>query len=113
MPIVKDVQSGQSIEVRGLDTPRALLAVFLREVIYKNRPEQVTAEVVEKHFPEYKRAICRYQESRDDGTKRHFTEFWRFCVEEGLAAAPPRPRKSRRSARGPRTKGSFSARRQR
>lgn len=99
MLIVKDVESGESVEVRGLDTKRALLAVFLREVLYKSAPEKVTAEVIEKHFPEYQQSIRRIKDVGEDGSLRYYTQLWRFCVEEDWVQGQPAPARYRRRAK--------------
>ena len=89
MPTVIDTISDQRFQVCGTDPRRALLAVFLREVLFRKTPEAVTWDVVEAHLPDYEANRCfRTRVIRDgQGELRVLTEFWKYVVREGLAEA--------------------------
>ena len=81
---VRDVSTGQEYEVPGADPKRAVLALFLAQVLYKHRPETVTWEVVEAKLPEYEHSIQQNTQRKRDGSISNFYQLWRFMAEEGL-----------------------------
>lgn len=91
MATVVDTLSNQKFLVSGVDSRRALLAVFLREVLYRRSPETVTWDVVEAHLPEYESKKCfRTRVIRDrQGGLNVLTELWKYVVREGLQKPPP------------------------
>lgn len=84
-----DTISRQKFLVTGVDTKRAMLAVFFREVLYKKTPEAVTWDLVEQELPAYEAKNCfRTKVIRNEsGALSVLTEFWKYVVEEGLADA--------------------------
>jgi hypothetical protein len=84
-----DTISRQKFLVTGVDTKRAMLAVFFREVLYKKTPEAVTWDLVEQELPAYEEKNCfRTKVIRSEsGALSVLTEFWKYVVEEGLADA--------------------------
>jgi hypothetical protein len=89
MPTVVDTISSERFQVSGVDSKRALLAIFLREVLFKKTPETVTWEVVEAHLPDYEAHRCfRTRVVRDgQGELNVLTELWKYVVREGLSEA--------------------------
>lgn len=89
MPQVIDTLSRQTYLVEGVNTQRAMLAVFLREVIHKKAPEQVTWDLVEQELPAYEQKQCfrRRVVRNEQGGLSVLTQFWKYVVEEGLADA--------------------------
>ena len=91
MTTVVDTISHQRFQVAGVDTKRAMLAVFLREVLFRKTPEQVTWDLVEQELPAYEAKQCfRTKVIRSEaGDLNVLTEFWKYVVQEGLADAEP------------------------
>lgn len=84
-----DTISRQKFLVTGVDTKRAMLAVFFKEVLYKKTPDVVTWDLVEQELPAYEKHKCfRTKVIRNEqGDLSVLTAFWKYVVEEGLADA--------------------------
>lgn len=84
MPIVHSVKDGRQYEVQFPHDDIALLAVFFREVVFKNRQELITAEMMHKQLlGDYKNAIKEEIVIRG-GKRFRVKQIWRFAIEEPI-----------------------------